>query len=294
MKLDTNHSVTHVTPERSTLDPATNASTVMTIPGQGETPDDERCHERNWWGWRTQHVATITERLAAARYAAPDGHRKRLVHASISPPPGETERLADVYTATETAAELAMQQNIRGGALVFHGYRVSEDGKNAYETAVANGEWGPKYTDRNVSDDILNSLPQDRDIDGGIWWWLRKESSDWRSMVEWSPHFHCLGLVDDMYENKPDELDGWVCKRMRSLSPFTLYENDGYKDMVCTAKHLYTHATFAPGDADNTTTSWFANTDYPETEYLTDNNALNLTVQKPTASNIEQTTATFL
>lgn len=281
------HSIHSSTPDQP-LEPATIASTVMTIPGQGELNNDTRCRPRGWWKWRSSHVEQIAEQLALARYVADNGYPKRAVHATISPKQDEVTRLSDLYTIRDRAADFAIEQGVRGGVLIFHGFRVSDSGKTAYTNAVNNNEWHPPDSDNNVPDDILSTLDSDRNIDGGIWWWLRKNTSDWRSHVEWSPHFHALGLSTDFKENKPDQNDGWVSHRMRSLTPFALYEEAGYRDMVCTAKHLFTHASFTPGDTTNVTTTWFADQSHDDVAFLADTTQ-SLNVSKPTETSIQHT-----
>lgn len=275
----------NTTPEISTeseVEPATPAKSIMTIPGMGDNNDDERCRRRGWWDWRSKHVETITEHLATARYMADNGFPKRAVHAVVSPEQTSVNRLVDVYVARDTAATVAMNQGVRGGVLVFHGYRTSDDGEQAYTDAVLDGDWNPAPTDSLLSDTVLDTLDPGRDIDGGVWWWLRKNADNWREHVEWSPHFHCLGLSSEFKENKPEQQDDWVCHRMRSLTPFALYEDDGYRDMACSAKHLYTHASFAPGDATPVTTTWFADADEDDVAWFT-----NDTIESPLAKSTE-------
>ena len=220
------------------------AESSMTLPGMGEPGEscgewypsefcDEcgephfgrsRCEQRTcpdcWSPWARRRAEKITRRLGAARYAADSGVRKRAVHAVVSPPPGEVRTLADVQQGFRDAYELAREKGVRGGVAIFHGFRVKESVKDEYEEI---------------------------DVEGGLWKWVREQSRHWRDLTYWSPHWHILGLSEDFEADDPDEQDGWIARRVRSLESFKLHDMDGYSDMVGASMYLLSHATFEPG-----------------------------------------------
>jgi hypothetical protein len=117
---------------------------------------------------------------------------------------------------------LAKEQGVRGGVAIPHGFRVRGVFKQA---------WRDYYTDR---------------FDGGIWKWVRENDLSWEEQVYWSPHVHIIGLSEEFEENDPDTLDGWVCKRIRTLENWHIGDLDAYGDMLGAARYLLSHATYEP------------------------------------------------
>ena len=230
------------------------ADSAMTVPGTGSPGSscgewypkqfcDEcgephfgvsRCEQRtcpNCSGaWSKRRAEKITRRLAAARHAAEDGLDKRAVHAVVSAPEGSITSLTDVYDGYRTAYELAKEKGVRGGVAIFHGYRVKDDVKREYRA---------------------------EDPDLGIWYWIFEErAEDWRTLTYWSPHWHVIGLSRDFEADDPDEQDGWVARRIRSLEAFQLHTESAYEDMVGVARYLLSHATFE-SDTSKDCVRWF-------------------------------------
>lgn len=231
------------------------ADTSMTLPGKsepgagcGEWYPREFCDECGephfgksacqnrgcpncWVSWTRNRAEKITRRLAAARHVAEGGLSKRAVHAVVSPPEGEVRSLSDVQQGFRDAYELAKEKGVRGGVAVFHGFRVTEEARRVWE--VETGDDGPK-----------------------LWAWVREHEQDWRNLTYWSPHWHILGLSEEFEADDPDEQDGWVARRIRSLKPFTLHSIEGYQDMAGAARYLLSHATFE-SDTSKDCVRWF-------------------------------------
>jgi hypothetical protein len=190
-----------------------------------------RCWSTQWARPRT--VAAVS-RLGAARYI----QHPRAVHAVLSPSEGSVTTIQGFYDARRRAVELAKEHGIRGGMVVPHGYRVLEEYKQLFKVLKERGE-----------------------VEGGIWRWVRECDRHWRDMVYWSPHFHVLGLAEDVAPSAPDEDDGWILKNVKrgssySLEPFTLTGDDGYDDMARAVRYLLSHATFEAGETRQVVT-WF-------------------------------------
>lgn len=233
------------------------ADPAMTIPGKGRPGEncgdwypqefcdecgelrfgESRCRTRGcpncWMGWSRKRAEKIARRLGAARYAAEEGLDKRAIHATVSPPEGEIRTLQDVSKGFRTAYQLGKEKGVRGGVVVFHGYRVKEKWRKIWAEETSEGEEGPN-----------------------LWAWVREHEVEWGEMVYWSPHYHILGLCRDFEADHPDEQDGWVARRIRSLESFKLHGIEGYEDMVGAAMYLLSHATFEK-DTSKDCVRWF-------------------------------------
>ena len=253
------------------LDCSVYADSSMTIPGKGEPADScgewfphefcDSCGEPHFgkthcenrecpdcYGiWTRDRAKGITERLAGGRYVEEPGIDRRAVHAVMSPPEGEIQSLNDVYSGFSDAYRLAEEKGVRGGVAVFHGFRVRKEIQEEY-TAV--------------------------DPDMGIWQWVREERPErWRSLTYWSPHYHIIGLCRDFEADDLEEQDGWVARRIRSLSPYEdLSDMEAYDDMVGAARYILSHATFE-GDSQRDCVRWFgelATTNFRPEEQLSE------------------------
>lgn len=228
------------------LDVASYAEGAMSIPGRGDPGSkcgdwaprefcDEcaeihmgqnRCERRECPDceglWIRDRAVGAVQRLAGARYAEAEGIDRRLVHAVMSPPEGDVQTLQQVSDGFRDAYRLAERQGIRGGVAVFHGFRVLEEVQDEHEAA---------------------------DPGKGLWDWIKHDRPEnWRDLTYWSPHWHILGLCEDMAENHPEEQDGWVAERIRGLAPFGgLTDREGYRDMARVAYYVLSHATFEEG-----------------------------------------------
>lgn len=197
----------------------------------------EACQQRGcpdcWRTWSRKRAEGITKRLGAARYAAEEGLPSRAVHAVMSPPEGEITTLTDVSDGFRDAYGLVKEKGVRGGVAIFHGFRVREEWREEWREETNAGEEGPK-----------------------LWRWVREHEKDWRTLTYWSPHYHILGLSEDFEADDPEEQEGWVARRIRSLEAFTLTDPDGYEDMVGASMYLLSHATFE-SDTSKDCVRWF-------------------------------------
>lgn len=233
------------------------ADTSMTLPGQGERPEscgtyypkefcDEcgeprfgmsRCETRKcpscWGGWSRRRAERITRRLAAARHVEEPGISRRVVHAVVSAPEGSIRTLTDVQQGYRDAYGLAKERGVRGGVVVFHGYRVTDAAEQRWRAARERDEF-----------------------DRGKWKWVREEEDDWRAATYWSPHWHVLGLSEEFEADEGSESEQWRVRRIRSLEAFSLHDEEGYADMAGTAMYLLSHASFE-ADTSKDCVRWF-------------------------------------
>lgn len=220
------------------------AGSYMTLPGKGSQGSgcgewvprefceecgephfaQNRCQNRGcpecWRGWRRDRAFGITRRLSAARQVE-DGIGRRAVHAVMSPPEGEISTLREVSDGFRDAYALAKEKGVRGGVVVFHGFRVREGPREAWQAEKDAGR-----------------------AEGGVWKWVREHEEDWRDLTYWSPHYHVLGLCEDFEADDPDAQDGWVARRLRTLDRHRLTDPDGYGSVAGAAMYVLSHATF--------------------------------------------------
>lgn len=233
------------------------ADAALTIPGQSEPPGEcgtwgpkefckvcgdvqigpQRCQRRLcrdcWETWRAQRAEAVTERLAGARRAGLGGE-KRATHTVASPPAGSVTTLVEFEQAKKEAYALAREKGIRGGVMIPHGYRITDEAKEIYRMLKAEGEIG----------------------DIGIWRWVREHDRDWRDLTYWSPHFHIIGIGNEIGASDPEGDDGWVFSRLSNLPRFQLNDAETYEPMFRLASYLLSHGTFEP-DAGKQMVRWF-------------------------------------
>jgi len=225
------------------------AESSVSLPGMGDQPEScgayypskfctdcgnphfeqSTCETRTcpfcWSAWRRRRAEQITVRLGSARAAADPGLDKRAVHVVGSPPTGSIKSLVDIQRGYRETYELARAKGIRGGVAIFHGFRVTDAAKDAYDAAVESGDWLPER-------------------DGKLWRWVRQQDASWRDLTYWSPHYHLIGLARDVGWSDADEQEGWILRRIRSLDRFSPNIDSGYKDMIGLSMYLLSHATF--------------------------------------------------
>lgn len=236
------------------LDIGVYADTSMAIPGQGSPGDRcgefypsrfcdqcgephfsrSQCNGREcpncWKEQVTRRAISISHRLGAARHAADESWQKRAIHAGFSAPEGEIRTLVDVADGFQRVYDLAREKGMRGGVVVFHGWRPTEEAKEIFRAACELGRW-------------------DTDSEGGIWDWIRQYPKDWRSLCYWSPHYHVIGLCEDFEADDPEEQDGWVARRLRALEPFRIDDSKGFNDMIGTSWYILSHMGFETGSS---------------------------------------------
>jgi len=243
------------------------ADSSLTIPGKSTSPSacgewgyrefcdtcgeayaaPHRCQQRKcpdcYLTWRGNDAASVTERLAAARRDA-EGADARLTHSVYSPPPGSITSLVDYWGGFQEAYALAQEKGIHGGVAFAHGWRVKDGVKAAYR----------ELTDADVISEA------------GVWEFVREHEKDWRTLTYWSPHYHILGLGAEIGENKPDEQDGWVFKRIShqrdsSFPKFDLYDETTYEPMFGATMYLLSHVGFQ-ADEQKQVVRWFGSLSY--------------------------------
>jgi len=240
------------------------ADTSLTIPGRGDQPGDcgdylplkfcpecgsehmlqHRCKGRCCPAcesiWTGERAEAATVRLQAARLSEPDGWRRRAIHAVASP--DDLGSSIDAFRrGASRAHEIAQDHGIRGGAVIPHAFRVKEEVKEEYEDGVERGE--------------IRGM--------GIWAWLKRErEQDWRASTYYSPHYHVIGLCEDMVESTPEEDNGWNLKNIRSLEAVDgVGDDEAHSDVYGAFYYLLSHLSFDP-DASNHSVRWFGETAY--------------------------------
>jgi hypothetical protein len=236
--------------------PTTYYGETVRLPGYGDAPD--RCRDYSpvgfcdhghvllgrsscgtrycpdhWRDWCEGAVISIVARLAAYRQAQPEGWEKRMCHVVASPPQDRRYSEREMYDTRSDAYDALEEAGVRGGAVVTHPYRTTENADFLYERA---------------------------DTDHGKWRFLRDLAADfpgddWESLesfIEAAPHYHALAAVEDV--RGEDAPDGWVVENVRSFQRFDYEETESYEDMVRTAYYVLTHGAVR---RDRSTTTYF-------------------------------------
>lgn len=243
--------------DQSALDLESLGETSFTLRGMGEQPDscgayfpmnfceecgtphfrESHCEMRDcpqcWRGNVARSTESLTARLCGLRHSQDSAQDKRTVHAVVSPPEDVVRTVTDVYDGFRTAYDLAEAHGIRGGVAIFHGYRPTEAAKDQF---------------------------RDEDPEFGIWEWIREHQKNWRVLSEWSPHWHIVGLARDFGSADPDQDDGWMVWRIRSLKPFRMSEtvdgDDAYSDAAGLFRYILSHASHETGKSKDVV-RWF-------------------------------------
>lgn len=227
--------------------------TTFEIPGKGTLPDScgkwytkgvykecgephfdrSACQQRQcpncWTTWSIQRSKKVAIRLGGARFDAGNGIDRRTIHATVSPKPSAIESSEEFYRGIKKAYQQAKERGIRGGICIPHAYRVKDKIKKYWREDVAEV------------------------FDGGILNWVRENDRVWSEQVRWAPHYHIIGLGRDV-DVEPNE--DWVFKVIRSLEPFRVHQEAGYKDMIGCTRYLLSHAAYTP-DEQRATLRWF-------------------------------------
>lgn len=235
------------------------AENGLTIPGRGSRSEgcgdylplkfcpncgepellEKRCKQRTCPAcesiWTGEQAERATVRMVAAREAEPDGLARRAVHAVASAPEGSIRTVVQFHRGAKRAYELAKEKGVRGGVVVPHAYRVNEDVQAEFREA---------------------------DPDMGIWRWLKDHrEGEWRAAVYFSPHYHIIGLAEDVAASDPGSDDGWIFKRIRSLERHNRRRASSYEDVYGVLYYLLTHASFDPAESRHVL-RWFGSLSY--------------------------------
>lgn len=95
--------------------------------------------------------------------------------------------------------------------------------------------------------------------ESGLWAWLKDEyeGSRWRSAVYYSPHYHVVGLAEDVAASSPEADDGWVVSNIRSLESVNRgSDKSAHEDVYGLFYYLLSHTSFDP-DGSGHTVRWF-------------------------------------
>lgn len=187
----------------------------------------------HWRDWRREAVKNLLVRLAAYRYAQ-DGGRRRLLHVMASPDQDKWWTADSFWRARSASYDPVKAVGGRGGVVVPHPYRSSEDGDHLFQTVVESGDW---------------------EEEDGKWSLFREVADDWEEMgqfLEAGPHYHMLVPCEDF--DPAGVPSGWVVENIRSFSRFHIRDEESYRDMVRTAMYLLSHAAYQSGK--NTVTYW--------------------------------------
>lgn len=188
----------------------------------------------HWREWCEGAVISMVARLAAFRESQ-EGWGKRMVHAVASPPTDRRYSARELWSSRSDSYDVLDEAGVRGGAVVAHPYRTTEEADRLYSEADVDdgtGKW-------RFLRDLAGDLPGD----------------DWEQLAEYvepSPHYHVLAAAEDVDGSAAP--DSWVVENIRSFDRFRYDDLEAYRDMVATAYYVLTHGAEQQGRA---TTTYF-------------------------------------
>ena len=199
------------------------------------SPCETRSCPEHWRLWQRKAAVNVVARLAAFRYVQ-ESAGKRMLHVVDAPDPRRHWTVDAFWDERSRSYDAVRGVGGRGGVVVPHAYRTSEDGDWLFEQAVSRGDW---------------------EKERGRWSLLRDAADDWDEMqqfVEPSPHYHHLVAAENF---DPAEIPaGRVVKNIRSLERFKIRDMTGYRDMARLAMYLLSHSALEPSGNRQTVTYW--------------------------------------
>lgn len=186
-----------------------------------------------WGSWAKESALAATERVQAFRETQPANHKRQTGHFVFSP--DDVPRTLRGLRETRTEAkEVAKSKGVRGGSLVLHTHRLTEEVLTEYRAAE------PKV---------------------GAWVWVRQEYGEsWREVAVWSPHVHVVGLMSPEMSAGGDDGDGGVWHLIRTLDRYTgPNDRNSHDDVYGAFRYLLSHAAVPTEETDDglRSRSWF-------------------------------------
>lgn len=194
-----------------------------------------RCPD-HWREWATKGTESAVARLAAYREAQRHGWDRRTVHVVLSPEVTGKVTERSLWQWRSEAQQIARDAGLRGGLMVTHPYRTTDELDQLYAQAVAGGLPGDYGKWRFA-----------RDLAGGDW-----EAQ--QRYISAAPHYHVIGPARDVDGGAVAGLDGWVVKMIRSLPPHQLRDPEPYEATAGVVWYLRSHAAHQQG---RHSVSWF-------------------------------------
>lgn len=209
------------------IEPAPHRTTAtqhqFTIPGDHVEPDNipYNSDTAKWRSWRSKFTTITALYVLAARHSENDASDRRAIHAVFSPPQSDVTSHDSVQYWRAKATEIAEQHGMRAGVAAFHGYRIKKPVSEQFQSYIYNTRY---------ADTATNVL---------LWEWIRR--GDWRDYVEWGPHFHLMGLCNDL-----TDYDGnGILHRLRTFEPYDRTINTtAVAEHRAVAKDTIDHLTF--------------------------------------------------
>jgi hypothetical protein len=196
-----------------------------------------RCGTRTcgdcWGSWAKESSLAATERVQAYRTTQPPNHQRQTGHFVYSPNevPTTLRGLREMRTA---AKETAVEKGVRGGSLVLHGWRLSDEAMEIY---------------REV------------EPDRGAWVWVRETfGGEWKTQVEWSPHVHVVGLMSPGMTEGGESGDSGVWHLIRTFDRYGgANDRNSHNDVYGAFRYLLSHAIVPGEETDDNirSRSWF-------------------------------------
>lgn len=151
--------------------------------------------------WKNEEKTKARARLLS--YEAKEHNPgKRLFHIQVSRKNNEQYRTKmEVDEYIKDGYEYAKEKGVRGGSMVFHPYRTTEEAKNLSRGIM--GKWQfVRERDNIVRNLALWSNPNYDSV-------VVRENESWEDFARYSPHLHLIAYVDHLEEPKKGEEWGY-------------------------------------------------------------------------------------
>lgn len=161
---------------------------------------------------------------------------KTVLHVTISPPPGVITPEMEYEAIQKIGRDHAKKTGLVGGYYIFHPYRISDD----------------VLTWLSLCNDTLRESGQPT---MSYWDHVRIDSlglGAWHRYVEWSPHWHLVGVGWLILASEYHDETGWIYKNIRPKGIRRDIEYDARRvafldEVAATIRYQLSHAAYIPG-----------------------------------------------
>ena len=220
---------------------------------------EHRCGRRTcpkcWGKWAREAAVRATTRIQAFRETQPDDWHRQVRHYVWSPEDGDVKNQREYWDGYGRAAEIAEEKGMRGFAVLGHPWRPTDAAKELF------------------------GLEKSDSFEFGMWKFLRDEVDEvvMRELIEFSPHYHVIGLTTEDMEGGRMSDDG-VWAGIRSVERYDgRSDRESHEDLYGLFRYLLSHTGYPEGSTKQVT-RWYGDL---ANNVFVDNATKEWQIQKP-------------